>query len=168
VDDLARRRVDRRVVAIMPTVIDALNSEVITRHHFEALGFFSSALDDYVRHGLFPHKIGTPEYRAVLAIEDRTLSTRERLATIPKYLVNASGDQFFLPDNSQFISRTSSVKSICATSRTRGIILPEATRVTACWPSIRPSSPTGHGPSSRGRRSAMGRCASPCPTNRGP
>ena len=49
--------VDGRVVAIMPTVIDALNSELITRHHFEAMGFFSSALNDYVNHGLFPHKI---------------------------------------------------------------------------------------------------------------
>ena len=32
--------VDKRVVAIMPMVIDALNSEVITKHHFEAYGFF--------------------------------------------------------------------------------------------------------------------------------
>lgn len=94
--------VDPRVVAIMPTVIDALNSEPITRHHFEALGFFSSALDDYVRHGLFPHRIGTPEYRAVLGIEDPyNYRLRDRLK-IPKYLVNASGDQFFLPDNSRF------------------------------------------------------------------
>src|SRR5215468_3897984 len=94
--------VDKRVVAIMPTVIDALNSEAITRHHFEAYGFFSPALKDYVNHGLFPHKIGTPEYRAVLAVEDPyNYRNRERLK-IPKYLVNASGDQFFLPDNSQF------------------------------------------------------------------
>jgi PhoPQ-activated pathogenicity-related protein len=94
--------VDERVIAIMPTVIDALNSEAITRHHFEAYGFFSPALKDYVNHGLFPHKIGTPEYRAVLAVEDPyNYRNRERLQ-IPKYLVNASGDQFFLPDNSQF------------------------------------------------------------------
>jgi PhoPQ-activated pathogenicity-related protein len=94
--------VDERVIAIMPTVIDALNSEAITRHHFEAYGFFSPALNDYVNHGLFPHKIGTPEYRAVLAVEDPyNYRNRERLK-IPKYLVNASGDQFFLPDNSQF------------------------------------------------------------------
>src|SRR6185503_10231790 len=73
-----------------------------TRHHFEAYGFFSSALDDYVNHGLFPQKIGTPEYGMVLAIEDPyNYRNRERLK-IPKYLVNASGDQFFLPDNSQF------------------------------------------------------------------
>jgi PhoPQ-activated pathogenicity-related protein len=94
--------VDKRVIAIMPTVIDALNSEAITRHHYEAYGFFSTALKDYVNHGLFPHKIGTPEYRAVLAIEDPyNYRHRDRLK-IPKYLVNASGDQFFLPDNSQF------------------------------------------------------------------
>ena len=94
--------VDKRVIAIMPTVIDALNSEEITKHHYEAYGFFSSALDDYVNHGLFPHKIGTPEYKAVLAIEDPYNYLHRARLKIPKYLVNASGDQFFLPDNSQF------------------------------------------------------------------
>jgi PhoPQ-activated pathogenicity-related protein len=94
--------VDRRVVAIMPVVIDALNSEVITEHHFEAYGFFSPSLKDYVNHKLFPDKIGTPEYKHILAIEDAyNYRHRERLK-IPKYIVNASGDQFFLPDNSQF------------------------------------------------------------------
>jgi PhoPQ-activated pathogenicity-related protein len=93
---------DRRVVAIIPLVIDALNSEAITRHHFEAYGFFSSALKDYVHHGLFPYRVGTPEYRKVLAIEDPyNYRDRPRLQ-IPKYLINAAGDQFFLPDNSQF------------------------------------------------------------------
>ncbi|MBM3752895.1 MAG: PhoPQ-activated pathogenicity [Acidobacteria bacterium] len=94
--------VDPRVAAIMPVVIDALNSEAITRHHFEAMGFFSTALKDYVNHGLFPHKIGTPEYAAVLAIED-PFNYRDRPALrMPKMLINASGDQFFLPDNSRF------------------------------------------------------------------
>jgi len=94
--------VDERVVALAPLVIDALNSEAITRHHFEALGFFSSALDDYVSHGLFPHKIGTPEYQAVLAIEDPYNYRNHPRMKMPKFLINASGDQFFLPDNSQF------------------------------------------------------------------
>lgn len=93
---------DPRVVAIIPLVIDALNSEQITRHHYEAYGFFSPALNDYVRHGIFPDKVGTPEYQAALAIEDPYMyRTRERLK-MPKFIVNASGDQFFLPDNSQF------------------------------------------------------------------
>jgi PhoPQ-activated pathogenicity-related protein len=94
--------VDPRVVAIAPLVIDALNSEVITTHHYEAYGFFSPALKDYVNHGLFPHKVGTPEYREILAIEDPyNYRHRERLK-MPKFVINASGDQFFLPDNSQF------------------------------------------------------------------
>jgi PhoPQ-activated pathogenicity-related protein len=94
--------VDKRVIAIMPLVIDALNSEAITRHHYEAYGFFSPSLKDYVNHRLFPDKIGTPEYQHVLAIEDPyNYRHRDRLK-IPKYIVNASGDQFFLPDNSQF------------------------------------------------------------------
>jgi PhoPQ-activated pathogenicity-related protein len=95
--------VDRRVRAIMPVVIDALNSEQITRHQYEAYGFFSQALEDYVRHKIFPDKIGTPEYQHILAIEDPyNYLKREGLRTMPKYIVNASGDQFFLPDNSQF------------------------------------------------------------------
>jgi len=94
--------VDNRVIAIMPTVIDALNSEAITRHHFEAYGFFSTALNDYVNHKLFPDKVGTPEYKHVLDIEDPYVYRNRDRLSIPKYLVNASGDQFFLPDNSQF------------------------------------------------------------------
>ena len=94
--------VDPRVTAIIPIVIDALNSEAITKHHFEVLGYFSPALDDYVNHGLFPHKIGTPEYRAVLAIEDPFHYRNRPALGMPKLLMNASGDQFFHPDNSQF------------------------------------------------------------------
>ncbi|MFN7936434.1 MAG: PhoPQ-activated protein PqaA family protein [Bryobacteraceae bacterium] len=93
---------DRRVVAIMPMVIDALHSEAITRHHFEALGFFSPSLKDYVEHGLFPHKIGTPEYRAVLQVEDPYEHRQRPQMRLPKFLINASGDEFFLPDNAQF------------------------------------------------------------------
>jgi PhoPQ-activated pathogenicity-related protein len=94
--------VDPRVIAIIPLVIDALNSEKITQHHFEAYGFFSPSLKDYVHHGIFPYLIGTPAYHKVLAIEDPySYRHRERL-TIPKFLINAAGDQFFLPDGSQF------------------------------------------------------------------
>lgn len=94
--------VDPRVMGIVPLVIDALNSEQVTRHHFEAYGFFSPSLADYVNHKLFPDKVGTPEYRAVLAIEDPySYRDRPRLR-MPKFLINAAGDEFFLPDNAQF------------------------------------------------------------------
>jgi len=94
--------VDERVSAIIPFVIDALNTEAITRHHYEAYGFFSTALGDYVRHGLYPGLLGTPTFDHILEIEDPYMyRDRERLK-IPKYVINASGDQYFLPDNSQF------------------------------------------------------------------
>ena len=94
--------VDRRVIGIIPLVIDALNTEAITRHHYEAYGFFSPSLGDYVRHGLYPHKLGTPEFAAILKIEDPYMYRHREGLSIPKYVINASGDQYFLPDNSQF------------------------------------------------------------------
>lgn len=93
---------DRRVIAVMPVVIDALNSQQVTRHQFEAYGFFGDAVGDYVNHGIFPHKIGTPEYARVLAIEDPYAYRNRPALRMPKFLINASGDQFFLPDNSRF------------------------------------------------------------------
>lgn len=93
--------VDERVVAIMPLVIDALNTEAVTRQHYDAYGFFSSSLGDYVRHGLYPEKLGTPDFDRILSIEDPyRYRDRERLR-IPKFVVNATGDQYFLPDNSR-------------------------------------------------------------------
>src|SRR2546423_12436138 len=42
---------------------------------------------------------GTPESKALYAIED-PFSYRDRL-TMPKLMINACGDQFFVPDSSQ-------------------------------------------------------------------
>lgn len=94
--------VDKRVIGMMPLVIDALNTEAVTRHHYEAYGFFSPSLGDYVRHGLYPHKLGSPEFAAVLKIEDPYMYRHRERMKIPKYVINASGDQYFLPDNSQY------------------------------------------------------------------
>lgn len=91
--------VDRRVVALAPIVIDVLNIESSMDHHVRAYGFYSPAVGDYVRHRIMDWK-GTPELKALYAIED-PFSYRERL-TMPKLLINACGDQFFLPDSSQF------------------------------------------------------------------
>ena len=94
--------VDPRVIGMMPLVIDALNTEAITRHHYEAYGFFSPSLGDYVRHSLYPFKLGSPEFAAVLKIEDPYMYRHRARMKIPKYVINASGDQYFLPDNSQY------------------------------------------------------------------
>ncbi|MCX6632214.1 MAG: PhoPQ-activated pathogenicity-related family protein [Candidatus Solibacter sp.] len=91
--------VDRRVVAIAPASIDLLNLEKSFEHHFRVYGFFAPAVKDYVESG-FMDWAGTPEYRKLLEIEE-PYSYRERL-TMPKFMVQGAGDQFFLPDSSRF------------------------------------------------------------------
>jgi PhoPQ-activated pathogenicity-related protein len=91
--------VDSRVVAIVPMVIDLLNVEPSFVHHWRAYGAWSDAVDDYVEHGIMDW-MGTREFRALMKIEE-PYEYRDRL-TMPKFIVNAAGDQFFLPDSSQF------------------------------------------------------------------
>ncbi len=91
--------VDRRVVAIMPLSIDLLNIEPSFKHHWEAYGFWAPAVGNYTAMGLMNWH-GTPEYRALMQIEE-PYEYRSRL-TLPKFIMQATGDQFFLPDSSQF------------------------------------------------------------------
>ncbi len=91
--------VDPRVVAIVPMVIDLLNVEASFRHHHRAYGFWSPAIDDYVALHI-PDWFGTPQFRQLARIED-PYSYRHRL-TMPKLIVNATGDPLFLPDSSRF------------------------------------------------------------------
>ena len=90
---------DRRVVAVIPMVIDLLNLEASFRHHFAAYGFWAPAIGSYVETGI-PDWFGTPEIRRLQAIVD-PYSYRSRL-TLPKLVINATGDQFFVPDSSRF------------------------------------------------------------------
>jgi PhoPQ-activated pathogenicity-related protein len=91
--------VDPRVSAIVPASIDLLNLEPSFEHHWKVYGFWAPAVGDYVREGVMDWA-GTPQYKALLAIEE-PYSYRDRL-TMPKYMVQAAGDQFFLPDSSRF------------------------------------------------------------------
>jgi PhoPQ-activated pathogenicity-related protein len=91
--------VDRRVAAVVPIVIDMLNVEPSFVHHWRAYGAWSNAVKDYVDHGIMDW-MGTPQFKALMKIEE-PYEYRSRL-TMPKYLMNAAGDQFFLPDSSQF------------------------------------------------------------------
>jgi PhoPQ-activated pathogenicity-related protein len=95
----AAAMVDTRVTAIVPAVIDMLNVEPSFEHHYRAYGKYSEAVDDYVNQGVMEW-IGTRQFRALMKIEE-PYEYRDRL-TMPKFLVNASGDQFFLPDSSRF------------------------------------------------------------------
>jgi PhoPQ-activated pathogenicity-related protein len=91
--------VDSRVVAIIPVVIDLLNLQTSFIHHYRCYGFWAPAIQDYVNMGVMD-RLTTPEFSALMGIED-PYEYRARL-TLPKFLLNSSGDQFFLPDSSQF------------------------------------------------------------------
>ena len=91
--------VDKRVIAIAPAVIDMLNVEPSFVHHYRAYGAWSDAVKDYTEQGIMDW-MGTPQFRALMKIEE-PYEYRDRL-TMPKLMLNASGDQFFLPDSSQF------------------------------------------------------------------
>ena len=91
--------VDKRVVAIAPMVIDLLNSEKSFEHHYRAYGFYSPAVKDYENLEIMKWE-GTPQYKALMKIEE-PYEYRDRL-TMPKYIINGAGDQYFLPDSSQF------------------------------------------------------------------
>jgi len=91
--------VDKRVVGIVPLVIDVLNVEVSMLHHYAAYGFWAPSVGNYTAFNLMDWN-GTPEDKALMKIED-PYEYRHRL-TMPKFIVNAAGDQFFLPDSSQF------------------------------------------------------------------
>jgi PhoPQ-activated pathogenicity-related protein len=91
--------VDRRVVAVIPVVIDVVNVRACSINHFCSYGFWAPALGDYDRHKIH-ERMDTPQYAAVLKIVD-PYSYRDRL-TLPKFIVNAAGDQYFPPDSSKF------------------------------------------------------------------
>ncbi len=91
--------VDKRVVAIIPIVIDLLNIEPSFRHHFEAYGYYAPAVNDYEAMKIMSWD-GTPQYRKLMKIVE-PYEYRHRF-TMPKFIINATGDQFFLPDSWQF------------------------------------------------------------------
>jgi PhoPQ-activated pathogenicity-related protein len=93
---------DPRVVAIIPIVINVLDVDATTRHHWEAMGYFSPALKDYVDNGLIPNQIGKPGIEDDNAIEDPLNYQGRPSMRMPKFIINAVGDEYFPPDNTRF------------------------------------------------------------------
>jgi PhoPQ-activated pathogenicity-related protein len=91
--------VDKRVVGIIPIVIDVVNADASMLHHFHTYGFWAPAVGNYVQHKIM-ERIDDPRLKELYAIVD-PYAYRHRL-TMPKFVLNAAGDQFFLPDSSQF------------------------------------------------------------------
>ena len=90
---------DERVAGIVPIVIDVLNTRESMEHHFAAYGFWAPSVGDYVSHELM-QRIEHPRSAELYRLVD-PYYYRHRL-TMPKFVLNAAGDQFFLPDSSAF------------------------------------------------------------------
>jgi PhoPQ-activated pathogenicity-related protein len=95
----ATAAVDKRVVAIMPMVIDLLNIVPSFKHHLGVYGYYAPAVVEYEDMGIMKWE-DSPRYRALMTIEE-PYEYRSRL-TLPKLIVNATGDQFFVPDSWKF------------------------------------------------------------------
>jgi PhoPQ-activated pathogenicity-related protein len=91
--------VDPRVSAIVPIVIDVVNVRPSMMNHYSAYGFWAQAVGDYTRHKIH-ERFDTPQFASLLRIVD-PYCYRDRL-TMPKFVVNSTGDQYFTPDSSKF------------------------------------------------------------------
>ncbi|MGD9645458.1 MAG: PhoPQ-activated protein PqaA family protein, partial [Pirellulales bacterium] len=91
--------VDARVSAIMPAVFDGLNMQAAFAHAYDTLGFYPPAIHDYTDAGI-TSQFGTPQMTALMNVVD-PFSYLDRY-TMPKLILNSAGDQFFVPDSSQF------------------------------------------------------------------
>lgn len=94
--------VDERVRGLIPIVADLLNTDSNIRHIHDSLGDWPLAFYDYVSQGVVD-RIDTPEFAKLMRIED-TLAYIERpeyaaRLAIPKFIINASSDDFFVPDS---------------------------------------------------------------------
>ena len=96
---------DNRVSAIAPFAIDILNTKAVLQHTYDAYGkSWPLAFNAYHQEGI-TQQLDTDNFAKLMQIEDPLTymqgAASQRL-DIPKYIVNASSDDFFPPDNSGF------------------------------------------------------------------
>lgn len=96
---------DERINAIVPFAIDILGMDKVLEHTHQTYGkSWPLAFYDYHHEGI-TRQFATENFAKLLKIEDPLSyldsAYAERLS-IPKYIVNASSDDFFVPDNTDF------------------------------------------------------------------
>jgi PhoPQ-activated pathogenicity-related protein len=91
--------VDKRVMGIAPAVIDVLNFVPSLDNHIKAYGFWAPAVSEYEEMNI-TGRYHSERMGELLALVE-PYSYRDRL-TMPKYILNSAGDQFFPPNSSQY------------------------------------------------------------------
>lgn len=103
---------DPRVISMIPIVVDVLNLEKQISHINKVYPqHWPIALNDYYLQHIpeyaNPHSSFYSNYLKLLQLEDpftyfNVASYQKKLTKISKYIINASGDDFFPPDSSQY------------------------------------------------------------------
>lgn len=96
---------DPRVEAIAPIAIDLLGMRPALKHMLRSYGNnWPLAFWPYYQQGI-DTQLDTPQFAQLMQIEDpleyKNSAWGQRLA-IPKYIINASGDDFYVPDSTRF------------------------------------------------------------------
>jgi len=91
--------VDRRVLAIVPMVAPVLNLTAIMNRMWQAYGTWSFALDDYSAENV-PAFINLPQFADLMDLVGPS-AFLDRL-TMPKLVICATGDEFFMPESPEF------------------------------------------------------------------
>lgn len=92
--------VDPRVQGIMPAACDLLNMKESFKYHFQSYGSFSPAINDYLKEGIDEKCLTSVSFDNLLKIVD-PFAYKDKL-TMPKYIVNSTGDAFSPPDSSRY------------------------------------------------------------------
>ncbi|MCW7762778.1 PhoPQ-activated pathogenicity-related family protein [Photorhabdus luminescens] len=96
---------DTRVDAIVPFIIDILDTRAAFKHIYKSYGKnWPIAFYPYYQEHV-DEKVDTPAFAKLMQIEDPLQylgSIYESRLAIPKYIVNASGDDYYAADNARF------------------------------------------------------------------
>mmetsp|Transcript_16579 Transcript_16579/g.18441 ORF Transcript_16579/g.18441 Transcript_16579/m.18441 type:complete len:503 (-) Transcript_16579:24-1532(-) len=87
---------NKRVVGIVPMVIPVLKMQENFNHIWRTYGEWPFALDDYLDMGIMNY-LNKPVFNEMAAIID-PFSYNDRFVDMPKYLLFATDDEFFSPD----------------------------------------------------------------------
>ncbi len=101
---------DDRVKAIIPGVIDVLNMDEQMMHHYAyyngvtngTVEGFSEQIQDYVGYDIIQNVLDDAGQALGRIVDPYRYLNNGRFDDMPKLILNASGDEFFVPDSSQY------------------------------------------------------------------
>ena len=93
--------VDDRIIGIVPIVFDVLNFREGVQHMWQTLGNWTFAFTDYRDANVTKYLNDGSNYLDLLAAQMDPLAYKENL-TMSKLIVDATGDEFFQPQDDEF------------------------------------------------------------------